>query len=98
MRLWHVSAAVVALAFVLTLGRDPTSRVFLILFATGLGESALALAAVMALFQTVGAFGAATSLPDHAEAVAATTVVLAVATAAMSAWMFAGFWLVAATT
>jgi hypothetical protein len=98
MRMWHLLAAVALLAFVITLARDPTTRLFMIIFATGLGEVVLGLIGVMALFQTIGALGAARSLPDHAEAAAATTVVLTLATGAMSGWMFAGFWLVWATS
>jgi hypothetical protein len=98
MRLGHLLTAVGVIAFLLALGRDPTSRLFLILFGTGLGEVILGTMAVMALFQTVGALGVARDLPGRAEAVLATSVVLALGSGAMSAWMFAGFWLVRATT
>jgi hypothetical protein len=98
MRLWHLVTAVALVAFSMMLARDPLTRVFLIIFTTGLGEVVLGLAAVMALFQMIGALGEARTLPAHAEAAAATTVILALATGAMSAWMFAGFWLVWATT
>ena len=94
MRLWQLILAIALLAILLTLGREPTPRLFLIIFGTGLGEVVLGLFAIMALFETVGALGAAKDLPSHAEAAAATTVVLALATGLMSAWMFAGFWLV----
>ncbi len=95
MRLWHLIFAVASLAVVLTLCRDPMTRTFVIVFLTGLGELAFGLAAVMALFQTVGALGEARGVYDHAEALAATTVVLATSTALMSALLFAGAWLVA---
>ena len=44
MRLRHILLAVAALALALTLGRDPMTRVVLIVFATGLGMVASALA------------------------------------------------------
>jgi hypothetical protein len=94
MRLWHVVWLVAATAFVLTLARDPITRIFLIVFTTGLGEVVFGLTAVMALFQTVGALGEAKGLVDHAEALMATSVVLGLATALMSGWLFVGFWLV----
>jgi hypothetical protein len=98
MRLWHLVALVAAAAVVCTLARDPLSRIFLIVFVTGLGEVVLGLAAVMTLFQTVGALGEARGLADHAEALAATSVVLAIATALMGCWLFIGFWMVCTLT
>lgn len=95
MRLWHVIGIVAFTAFVLTLGRDPIGIVFVIVFTTGLGEVVIGLCSVMALFQTVGALGEAKGFFAHIEALTATTVVLTIATSAMSAWLFAGFWLVA---
>jgi hypothetical protein len=94
MRLWHLLSVVGVIAAGMTLARDPVTRVLMITLATGLGEVGFGLAAVMALFQTVGALGEAKGLHAHAEALAATTLVLTVATAVMSAWLFAGFWLV----
>jgi hypothetical protein len=97
MRVWHLTAAVLMLGIIFSLVRDPVGRVALIVFITGLGETILGVTAIMALFQTVGAIGMARGLFEHAEAVAATTVVLAVATAVMSSWLFLGAWLVQAT-
>ena len=94
MRLWHLSVAILALGMVMAIVREPAGRVGLIVFVTGLGESAMGLAAVMALFQTIGALGMARGLLDHAEAVAATTLVLLAATAVMSGWLFIGVWLI----
>lgn len=94
MRLLHLVFAVAVVALVLTLVRDPIGRVFVIVFGTGLGEIVIGLASIMALFQTLGAFGEAKGVPAHCEAFAATTMVLALATAVMSAWLFAGVWLV----
>jgi len=94
MRLWHLSLGVAALAVVLMFWRDPVGRVFVITFATGLGMVGFGLAAVLGLFQTVGALGEARGTPEHAEALAATAAVLALGTAAVSGWLFAGAWLV----
>ena len=95
MRLWHLIFAVASVAVVMALCRDPLTRTFVIVFLTGLGEVAIGLSAVMALFQTVGALGEARGVYGHAEALAATTVVLATSTALMSGWLLAGAWLVA---
>jgi hypothetical protein len=94
MRLWHTLFMVAALACVLTLTRDPVGRAFVIVLLTGLGEVGFGLAAVLALFQTVGALGEAKGVYAHAEALAATTVVLTLSTALMSGWLFIGAWLV----
>ena len=94
MRLWHLLFAVGTVAVAMSLCREPITRVFVIVTVTGIGEIAFGLAAVMALFQTLGAVGDARGLTDHVEAVAATTVVLGVASAVMGGWFFAGAWLV----
>ncbi len=86
MRLWHLTVVILVVGIVLSVVRDPVGRVALIVFVTGLGEAALGLAAVMALFQTIGAIGMARGLLDHAEAVAATTLVLLAATVAALVW------------
>ena len=97
MRLQTLAFVILFLAFILTLGRDPAGRVGVLVFFTGVGEVALGLAAVMALFRTVGAIGEADAVLEHADALAATTVVLAVGTAAMSAWLFVGAWCIQAS-
>ena len=94
MRIWHLVGLTAGAALVFTLARDPLTRVLLFVFATGLGEVYLGLAAVMSLFRTIGALGEARGLLEHAEALAATTAVLVVGTAVMSAWLFVGFFLV----
>ena len=94
MRVAHLVFVVAILALGMSLVREPIGRVFVIVFLTGVGELALGLTAVMALFQTVGALGEARTFFDHFEACAATLVVLAISSAAMSGWMFAGAWLV----
>jgi hypothetical protein len=98
MRLWHLVSAVAVVAVVMTLARDLTIRVFMITFVTGLGEVVFGTTAMMALFQTVGALGDAKRLSAGVGAIAATSVVLAIATAVMSAWLFAGAWCVWAST
>ncbi len=95
MRLSHALYGVATAAFIMALMRDPAGRAFVIVFVTGTGEMVLGLTAVMALFQTVGAIGEAKGLIAHAEALAATSVVLTLATGLMSGWLFAGFWLIA---
>jgi len=97
MRLWHLASGILVTALVLTLVRDPTGRVAVIVFVTGLGEAALATTAILALFQTLGAIGEARSGFDHAEAVLATTLVLTVATSSMLGLLCAGVWLVVAS-
>jgi hypothetical protein len=93
-RLWHLLYVVAAMGLVMTLARDPMSRVMLIVVATGIGEVVFGLTAVMALFQTIGALGEARGLFDHAEALAATSFVLAVGSAVMCGWLVIGMWLI----
>ncbi len=97
MRLWHLIFAVAVVSVIMTLVREDAGRVGVIVFAIGLGECAFATAALMALFQTVGAFGQARGLVAHATAFAATTLVLATASTVMLAWLFVGAWLVGAS-
>src|SRR5262245_17633038 len=94
MRIWHLVFAVGVSALVLTIGRDPVGRVALIVFVTALGEVILVTTAILALFQTIGAMGMARGLLAHMEAAAATTLVLVIATAIMSIWLFIGAWMV----
>ena len=82
---------------VLAIVRDPVGRIALIVFVTALGEVVIGTTAVLALFQTIGSLGEAKGLVAHAEAVATTTLVLVIATAVMSSWLFAGAWLVQAS-
>jgi hypothetical protein len=94
MRLWHVFFGVGLLAVMMTIARDPAGRVAMVVFFTTLGEVVVGTTAVMMLFQTVGAIGEAKGLYEHAEALVATTVVLALGTALMSGLLFIGAWLV----
>ena len=98
MRLMHLVGAVAFIALGLTLWREPMTRVFIIVFVTGLGEITFGLVALMALFQTIGALGEAEEAVEHLEAIVATSAVLALASAVMSAWLFAGVWVVFAST
>jgi hypothetical protein len=97
MRLWHIVVCILALAIVLSIGRDQVGRIALIVFMTALGEVIIGTTAVLALFRTIGSIGEAKGLFGHAEAVATTTLVLILATAIMSSWLFGGAWLVQAS-
>ncbi len=97
MRLWHLFVFIFILGLCLAIGRDIVGRVALIVFLTALGEVVIGVTAILALFQTIGSFGEARDLVAHAEAVATTTLVLILAVALMSSWLFAGAWLVQAT-
>ena len=94
MRLWHLSFAIVLIALVLTVAQDAVGLVAIVVFITGLGEAVVGTTAIMALFQTLGSLGEAKGIGAHAEAVVATTVVLAVSTAIMTGWLFIGAWIV----
>jgi hypothetical protein len=96
MRLWHLVVFILVLGILLTIVRDTVGRITLIVFVTMLGEVVLGTTAVMALFQTIGAIGMARGLFEHGQAVAATTLVLIIATSIMSFWLFFGAWLVQA--
>jgi hypothetical protein len=97
MRLWHLSVFIIILGTVLAIARDPVGRVAMIVFVTALGEVIIGTTAILALFQTIGSLGEAKGLVAHAEAVATTTLVLVLATAVMSSWLFGGAWLVQAS-
>ncbi len=97
MRIRHWIFAVAASSLVMASARDPTGRVVMIVFVTGLGEAVFGTAALLALFQTVGALGGAKGLAAQAHALAATSAVLVAAAALMAAWLFAGAWFVSVT-
>ncbi|MDR3639118.1 MAG: hypothetical protein P4L84_35260 [Isosphaeraceae bacterium] len=94
MRLWQLFLGVGLLAVMLSIARDPAGRVAMVVFFTMLGEVALGTTAVMMLFQTFSSLGEAKGLYEHAEAVFATTIVLAFGTALMAGLLFIGCWLV----
>ena len=89
MRLWHLALLTLVTAVILSLASDPVGRVSVIVFLTGLGDVALGTTALLALFQTLGAIGEARGFVAHVEAIAATTVVLLVASALMTGWLCA---------
>jgi hypothetical protein len=90
MRLWHLLMAVFFAALVLMIARAEVGRVALVVFFTGLGEVVLGTTALMQLFRTIGAFGAARDFLAHVEALAATALVLILATASMNAVLWVG--------
>lgn len=96
MRLWHFFVLILVVGIFLSIMRDTVGRIALIVFVTALGEVALGTTAVLALFQTIGAIGMARGFLEHGQALAATTLVLIVATGIMSIWLFVGAWLVQA--
>jgi hypothetical protein len=98
MRLWHVVLAVIVIAVILVICRDPAGRVAVVVFGTTLGEFFFGTAAILALFRTIGALGEARGFYRHAEAIVATAVVLAVATFIMSSLLVGGVWLLQAAT
>ena len=97
MRISTTMLAVLVLAVVFTLLRDETGRVGVIVFITGLGVTIGGVAALMTLFETVGALGEARTWPACAQALVATALVLAVGSAGMLGAIFVGFHLVRLT-
>ena len=94
MRISTTMLAVVVLAVVFTLLREQTGRVGVIVFITGLGVTFGGVAALLTLFETIGALAQAQTWPARAQAVVATALVLAVGSAGMLGAMFVGFYLV----
>ena len=75
---------------ILSVSQNEYGRITLILFAIGMAEVVLGATALMHLFKSVGAFGKAKSLMAHAEALAATALILAVASLGMTAVLWVG--------
>ena len=94
MRLIHLVFAVFLSALVLGIARDEVGRVALVVFCTGLIEVVLGTAALMSLFQAIGAIGEADRPLAFAHAIASTAMVLLVATLSMNVVLWAGVWLV----
>ncbi len=90
MRLSTLLFAILLLAVLMAIFRDEVGRVAVIVFFTGLATCAGTLTAIMALFQTVGAFGEARTLGGHVEALASTLLVLVVTSAVIPGVMFSG--------
>lgn len=93
MRLLHLVFLVFVAAICLAVAREPTGRVALIVFFTGLGEIFFGTTALMALFQTVGSIGYASRPMEYLQAIGATVMVLIVATGVMNAVLWVGAWL-----
>lgn len=85
MRLGHLVFAVFLAALGLAIAREPFGRVALIVFAGGAGILACGTAAVMMLFQAVGAIGEARDAIEYARGIVATGVVLVVGPSLMLA-------------
>ena len=94
MRISTLLFAVLVIGTILGIARDEVGRVAVIVFLTGLATTVSGVAAIMALFQTIGAIGEARTLGAHVEALAATVMVLTVASTIMLGLMFAGALLV----
>ena len=94
MRLSTLLFAILVLATLMGIVRDEVGRVAVIVFFTGLGTIVVVLGAIMALFQTVGAFGHARSVLSHLEALLATAMVLVVGSSVTLGLLFAGAQLV----
>jgi hypothetical protein len=74
----------------LTVARSDAGRVAIVVFVVGLAEIICATTALMALFQTVGAIGEAKSIPAYTVALAATVLVVFVATVIMNSLLWFG--------
>jgi hypothetical protein len=98
MRLWHLILAVMLVGVVLGMWRDPTSRVALIVFVSGTGECALGTAALLALFQTLGAVGYASRPREYAYALLSTGLVLLTSTAVMMGVLWVAIWCILKAT
>jgi hypothetical protein len=94
MRLSTLLFVVMLVAMLLAFIRDEVGRVAVIVFFTGLATVISGTTSIMALFQTLGAFGEARSVVAHIEALAATAVVLVVGSSVMLGVLFAGALLV----
>lgn len=94
MRLIHLVFAVFLAGLIMAIARDEVGRVALAVFVTGVVEIVLGTAALMSLFQSIGAIAEADRPLAFAQAFAATGLVLLVATLAMNAVLWAGVWLV----
>ena len=90
MRISTLLFAVLVIGTILGIARDEVGRVAVIVFFTGLGTMVSGVGSIMALFQTIGAFGEARTLSAHVEALAATILVLIVGPAIMLGLLFGG--------
>lgn len=94
MRLWALCLLVLVLAVVLTLVRDETGRVGVIVFCTGLTVAASGVASILGLFRTLAALVDARTIPRHLEALVASVAIVAVGSSTVLGAIFAGAYLV----
>jgi hypothetical protein len=94
MRILHLILGVFLAALLMAVSREPTGRVAIVVFFTGLGEFALGVTAVMALFKTLGALGEARSLLRQVEALVGTAAILVSASVVMNGLLWLGINLV----
>lgn len=90
MRVWHFLFLVMLSAILLTVSREPTGRVAIVVFFTGLGEFILGLTAIMFLFRTIAALGYSRSVLAWTEAFVTTIVVVVIASVTMNALLWCG--------
>lgn len=76
MRLWHFLFAILGVALVLAIAREPMGRVALVVFFTGICLIFLGTSSLMMLFRTFGEIGMARTGRHYLEAIFATAGVL----------------------
>jgi hypothetical protein len=90
MRLWHLILGVFLAATCLAIAREEPGRVAVVVFITGLCEVALGTTALLILFRTFAGIGEARGAAGYVEAVAATVLVLVLASLAMNGVFWLG--------
>jgi len=90
MRVWHLLLLVFAAAVMLAVAKERIGQVFLVMFVTGIAEVVCGTTALLNLFKSIGAIGKAESPAAYAEAIAATALILLLATISMTGLMFVG--------
>ena len=90
MRVWHLLLLIFAVAIMLAVSKERIGQVFLVMFLTGVAEVVCGTTAIMNLFKSIGAIGRAGSPAAYIEAIAATALILMLATIAMTGLMFVG--------
>jgi hypothetical protein len=98
MRLWHLLFGTFVAAISLAIWKDDVGRVAWLVFWTCFVECAVGLAAIMALFQSIGAIGHAQRAVEYAGAIAATAFILFVGSVSMAGVIWVGVWLVLIST
>lgn len=90
MRVWHLLLTIFACAVMLAVANERIGQVFLVMFLTGIAEVVCGTSAVLELFKSIGAIGKADHPAAYVEAVAATALILFIATISMSGLLFIG--------